>query len=81
MRRATQTALFAFEPHMVAAKLPTFAHEACHETGGAHTCDKRLPKLDLEALYPMVDYSLIGADEDPLWGDGECAQRTIFLPD
>jgi len=70
MRRATATGILAFEKHVADKSLPVIAHELCHETGGKHTCDKRLKKADLAALYPMIDYSLIEDEEDPLWRDG-----------
>ena len=46
------------------------AHELCHERAGKHTCDKRLPLTELAAAYPTVDYSLIEAEQDPYWHDG-----------
>eukprot|EP00729_Bicosta_minor_P021960 gene21960-31731_t len=70
MRRATQTGLMAFHKHVSEDKtLPVIANDLCHETGGKHTCDKRLSKTKLSSIYPMIDYSQIG-EEDPLWGDG-----------
>jgi len=65
MRRATQTALIAFEPHL-GEGVKVLAHELCHERAGAHTCDKRVCKTTLAAEFPEVDYSLIG-EEDPYW--------------
>jgi len=70
MRRATQTGLLAFEPHIKRGKLPVLANELCHERAGKHTCDKRLSKTELAAMYPQVDYGLITDEEDPFWGDG-----------
>ncbi|CAE7610321.1 PGM [Symbiodinium natans] len=70
MRRATQTALIAFERQVAGGELPVLAHELCHERAGRHTCDRRLPKTKLAALYPAVDYKLIDSEEDPYWGDG-----------
>ena len=43
------------------------ACEHCHETGGRHTCDRRLDKTRLAALYPAVDYSELTSEADPLW--------------
>jgi len=63
MRRATQTALLGASP-----EVPVLAVEALHETGGRHTCDRRLDKADLATLFPRVDYSLI-QEVDPLWHD------------
>lgn len=72
MRRATLTGLLAFETHVAASSgaLPVLANELCHERAGKHTCDKRLPRTVLGALYPAVDYSQIEAEDDPYWGDG-----------
>ena len=70
LRRATVTGLLAFEPHVKRGELRVMAHELCHERAGRHTCDKRLAKSKLQALYPAVDYSQLEAEEDPFWGDG-----------
>lgn len=70
MRRATLTGLLAFEAHIERGELPVVAHEFCHERAGRHTCDKRLPKAELAALYPKVSYDLVEGEEDPYWGDG-----------
>ena len=69
MRRALRTALLAFE-HACAGGLPVLAHEGCHEMGGLHTCDRRLPRSELAAAYGAVDFSLIETEDDPMWGDG-----------
>ena len=78
MRRATQTALYALD-HIWIAKIPVVAHEDCHETGGRHTCDKRLSRTALEKYFPpydnlegepyksRVDYAQLESEEDPLW--------------
>jgi len=66
LRRAVQTALLAF-PAPRAQKV--LAVELCHEIGGKHTCDKRLPKSDLARQFPEVDFSQL-TEEDPFWGDG-----------
>ena len=70
LRRATQTSLIAFAPHVEASKLPTVAHELCHEIGGRHTCDKRLSRAELEKQYPAVSYALLETEDDPHWLDG-----------
>lgn len=70
MRRATLTGLLAFEPHVARGELPCVAHELLHERAGRHTCDKRLSKTQLAALFPQVTYDLVFDDEDPYWGDG-----------
>ena len=69
MRRATDTGLLAFEAHVAAGK-PILASELLHERGGRHTCDKRLGLAAISAAHPNIDYSLVTAEEDPLWGDG-----------
>merc|ERR1740121_494891 len=70
MRRATQTALIAFERHIASGALGVVAHDLCHERAGKHTCDRRLPKAQLQAAFPSVDYALVEEEEDPYWGDG-----------
>ena len=67
MRRATQTGLLAFEVHVHERQLPVMANEGCHETGGKHTCDKRLGRGELQRAFPAVDYSELAANEDPYW--------------
>lgn len=69
MRRATKTGLLAFQAHVARHALPVVAVELAHETGGKHTCDKRLAVAELHAAFPEVDYSLIEAEDDPFWGD------------
>ena len=69
MRRATDTGLLAFAAHVAAGK-PILASELLHERGGRHTCDKRLGLAAIRAAHPNIDYSLVTAEEDPLWGDG-----------
>lgn len=71
MRRATQTALIAFE-EAIANGMPVLAHDLCHETAGKHTCDKRLSVSQLSKEFLPVVYrsSLLGGEEDPYWGDG-----------
>ena len=86
LRRSTQTGLLAFE-RRVAEGLPVLAHDLAHETGGRHTCDRRLPRAQLQAQFPAVDYGLLEQEEDPLWGDGVtretwpevCARAGRFL--
>jgi hypothetical protein len=55
MRRATHTALIAFETHV--GDVPIIAHELAHETAGRHTCDRRLSRTALAAAFPAVSYS------------------------
>ena len=47
--------------------MPAVAIESCHETGGRHTCDKRLDRSALAALYPTVSYAELTSEADPLW--------------
>lgn len=79
MRRATQTGLLAFEAHVREGCLPVIAHELCHETGGKHTCDKRLDRADLKREFPSVDYSFLSSESDPLWGDGLIRESGIEM--
>jgi len=71
LRRATQTGLIAFDGHVTRKALNVVALELCHETGGKHTCDKRLDRTKLANQFPDVDYSLITDESDPLW----CGRR------
>lgn len=79
MRRATQTALAAFDAHVRRGALRPLAQELCHERAGKHTCDKRLPRAELAALYPSVDYSLLQDEDDPYWGDGRTRESVPDL--
>ena len=65
MRRATRTGLLAFSSH-VSSGLKVLALELLHETGGRHTCDRRLRLSELRQSFPSVDYSLISSEDDPL---------------
>jgi broad specificity phosphatase PhoE len=77
LRRSTQTGLIGFKAKVDSGELKTVASELCHETGGRHTCDKRLSKTALKIQFPAVDYSLLATEEDPLWADG--VTRETFL--
>jgi len=83
MRRALSTGLIAFDDHVAgrldSTPLAVVALEACHEHAGRHTCDKRLSKAELATRYPAVDFSLLEADEDPFWGDGETRESLESL--
>ena len=83
MRRALSTGLIAFDDHITGrldgTPLAVIALEACHEHAGRHTCDKRLSKAELAARYPAVDFSLLEAEEDPFWGDGETRESLESL--
>lgn len=78
MRRATQTGLVAFSLH-VEKGLKVVACELCHEMGGKHTCDKRLDRSQLVAQFPVVDYSLLESEDDPLWNDGVTREPWLLL--
>lgn len=86
MRRATQTALLAFAPHVAACAMPIIAHELAHETAGRHTCDRRLSRTALATAFPAVSYSEVRTaaaaqgKRTPrkriLWGGKECYGET-----
>lgn len=80
MRRATQTALIAFNGNITSG-VPVVAHELCHEIGGKHTCDLRLSRQKLSDDYKMIDYSLLENEEDPLWEDGLTRESLESLAD
>tara|TARA_B110001452_G_scaffold188028_1_gene158370 strand:+ start:197 stop:1339 length:1143 start_codon:yes stop_codon:yes gene_type:complete len=54
MRRATQTGLLAFAPHVATGQLPVLAHELCHERAGRHTCDRRLSRAELTKQFGAI---------------------------
>mmetsp|Transcript_16791 Transcript_16791/g.20717 ORF Transcript_16791/g.20717 Transcript_16791/m.20717 type:complete len:287 (-) Transcript_16791:343-1203(-) len=70
LRRATQTGILAFEPHIKEGKIKVIANELAHEMGGKHSCDKRLDKSELQSMFPMVSYADLEYEIDPLWGNG-----------
>ena len=76
MRRATQTALLAIGD--LAPRPRVLANEDCHETGGRHTCDKRLSRSELRAHFPDVDYGDLAAEDDPLW-DAEARESATGI--
>eukprot|EP00300_Choanocystis_sp_HF-7_P009726 c16602_g1_i4.p1 GENE.c16602_g1_i4~~c16602_g1_i4.p1 ORF type:complete len:307 (-),score=44.63 c16602_g1_i4:40-960(-) len=61
-------------------KVPFIAHPGAQELSGLHVCDLRVPRSELEALFPFVDVSLI-SETDTLWTPEHrelhqsCAQR------
>jgi len=57
------------------------ANELAHETGGRHTCDRRLSKSKLQSLYPSVNYDLIRDEYDPLWVDGITRESMSHIVD
>eukprot|EP00568_Trieres_chinensis_P011937 CAMPEP_0183294152 /NCGR_PEP_ID=MMETSP0160_2-20130417/2592_1 /TAXON_ID=2839 ORGANISM="Odontella Sinensis, Strain Grunow 1884" /NCGR_SAMPLE_ID=MMETSP0160_2 /ASSEMBLY_ACC=CAM_ASM_000250 /LENGTH=291 /DNA_ID=CAMNT_0025455413 /DNA_START=141 /DNA_END=1016 /DNA_ORIENTATION=+ len=63
--RALQTGVLAFE-HLV-GKIPFLAHEMVREENGVHVCDKRRPKSKQTREFPMVDFSLIDSENDPIF--------------
>lgn len=77
VRRATETALLAFA-HLLASKsgsavaaVPFVGHEDCAERRHANVCDKRRSLSEIKAEFPMVDWSLVTSEEDPLFSDTE----------
>lgn len=63
--RALQTGAIVFE-HLQ-GKIPFIAHESIREENGVHLCDKRRPKSQQTAEFPMIDFSLLEAEEDQLF--------------
>jgi broad specificity phosphatase PhoE len=71
LRRATETALIAFDAVVSDERVRFVALECCREQWGQHKCDRRLSAEALRKQYGErgVDYSLLESDEDPLWLD------------
>eukprot|EP01084_Bolivina_argentea_P173342 300224_1 len=67
LRRAIQTATAAGD-QLTGARY--ISHEALHEQGGLHRCDKRVDRSELIAQFPHVAFEAIIHESDPLWGDG-----------
>ncbi|GLD93476.1 hypothetical protein PINS_up002068 [Pythium insidiosum] len=65
MSRAIQTAQHFFLPDQ--APRPFVVMEACRETTGVHTCDKRRPLSEIRAKFPDLDFSRMVDEEDKLW--------------
>ncbi|KAJ0395553.1 hypothetical protein P43SY_011144 [Pythium insidiosum] len=65
LSRAIQTAQHFFSPEQ--APRPFVVMEACRETTGVHTCDKRRPVSDIRAKFPDLDFSRMRDEEDKLW--------------
>jgi len=55
------------------------ATDLCHEIGGKHTCDKRLPITELKQAFPSVDFSEVADEEDVLWLDGRTRESLLDL--
>ncbi|KAL3515445.1 hypothetical protein ACH5RR_022347 [Cinchona calisaya] len=46
---------------------PIVALELCREHLGVHPCDRRRSVSEYQCLFPAIDFSLIGSDDDTLW--------------
>lgn len=64
LSRAIKTGLLARPEDL---KLPYIATELLRERIGTHPCDHRRSKTELAADFPLVDFSLLSAEEDPYW--------------
>lgn len=62
LSRTIQTALLA-----VPAGPRFIVDERIRERNGAHPCDKRRPKAELQADFPAVDFSPLVVEEDDSW--------------
>jgi len=68
MRRATETALLAFEGAAPSGKPIRFlGHSDVTENNGKNICDKRRCLTEIKMDFPSVDWSHIEHEEDPLW--------------
>ena len=65
LRRTLQTALQCF-PTFV-NKIPFIALENVREQSGLHPCDRRNSIKDQSTMFPLVDFSEIISDEDPIY--------------
>lgn len=81
LRRAVETSLLAF-PHLLHAaesdgglqdekKKVFLGREECHEEVHSNICDMRRPLSEIKAEFPMVDWSEILEEEDPVWDGGK----------
>lgn len=43
------------------------ASPSCREQYGAHHCDRRVSKTELQATFPAVNFDAIVAEDDPDW--------------
>eukprot|EP00746_Dinoflagellata_sp_MGD_P054572 gnl/MRDRNA2_/MRDRNA2_238843_c0_seq1.p1 gnl/MRDRNA2_/MRDRNA2_238843_c0~~gnl/MRDRNA2_/MRDRNA2_238843_c0_seq1.p1 ORF type:complete len:348 (+),score=58.52 gnl/MRDRNA2_/MRDRNA2_238843_c0_seq1:3-1046(+) len=75
IRRAVETALIAFN-HLVRgapkgkqSKVLFLGNADCAERRHATVSDKRRPMSEIYAEFPMVDWSLITDEDDPLYSD------------
>ena len=64
--RTIQTASFVF-PHLM-SKVEWIALECIREQTGLHPCDQREDIKVRRKEYPLVDFSHIVSDTDPLYG-------------
>mmetsp|Transcript_114840 Transcript_114840/g.335893 ORF Transcript_114840/g.335893 Transcript_114840/m.335893 type:complete len:304 (+) Transcript_114840:53-964(+) len=73
VRRATETALLAFAPRLAAPQcggqraVPLLGNEDCAERKHANICDKRRPMSEVKSEFPMVNWSLVTEEEDPIY--------------
>jgi broad specificity phosphatase PhoE len=65
--RALQTGAIAFED--LTGKVPFLAHEMVREETGVHICDKRRPKSRQQHEFPMIDFSLLESEDDPVFSE------------
>ena len=70
LRRASQTAQLAFGSQWEST--PKLAHELCREGfGSLNIYDMHLPRGELEAAFPGVDYSHVAKGQDGMFVAGE----------
>lgn len=74
MTRCIQTALNCF-PHLV-ENTPFVAHENIRETVN-YACDRRRPISHIAEEFPVVDFSHVPHDHDPIWDSYEQDPRLI----
>jgi len=70
MRRAIKTAINGFS-HLISeegtSKVPFIATINAREKSGRNMWDKRKPLSLMKEEFPLVDFSTLKAEEDPLW--------------
>jgi broad specificity phosphatase PhoE len=68
-RRAIDTAHLVFPQHTSQSEKKVVILESVREHSGLLLNGKRLPKSELQVLYPECDFSFVEDEEDMLWTD------------
>ena len=77
MLRTIQTASFVF-PHL-AARVKWISLECIREQTGLHPCDKRRDINIRRMQYPLIDFSQVESDTDPLYDKFTASRGTNLM--